>query len=252
MAPPASKRNSSVQPGARCVGRPSAVKSGSRVPVERMLPRQLQSALQQEVAGASEVSAPIVSALDRRFNITDRYGLSRRRLRAYLQRFAQHSLSHDETDKTEAEEGGRWPERLRAHRKRQQSVASILDTVFGRLADCSPELWERRAYLMLLGMVYERLGAGEEDLPTEELVALAKVLAENRRVEVRSRERVVGSEDSEPGEKASGELPERFADVVRQVYGTNFQAPDERQPEPLPDEGSPGASPTSIDANGAI
>ena len=118
----------------------------------------------------------------------------------------------------------RWPERLRAHRTRQASVASILDAAFGCLADCSPELWERRAYLMLVGMVYERLGAGEQEIPTDELVALAKVLAENRRVEVRSRAGDSPGRAVEPGARNDGPLPERFADIVRQVYGTNFQA----------------------------
>ena len=42
-------------------------------------------------------------------------------------------------------------------RRRQVSVAAILDETFGELAKCDPDLWERRAYLMLIGLVYEKL-----------------------------------------------------------------------------------------------
>ncbi|MDO8630534.1 MAG: hypothetical protein Q7R41_08570, partial [Phycisphaerales bacterium] len=38
-----------------------------------------------------------------------------------------------------------------AFRRRQASVAVILDRTFGSMAKCNPELWERRAYLMLMG-----------------------------------------------------------------------------------------------------
>ncbi len=141
------------------------------------------------------------------------------------------------SNSSEAPAQDRWPERLRAHRTRQASVASILDTAFGRLADCSPELWERRAYLMLVGMVYERLGAGEQEIPTDELVALAKVLAENRRVEVRSRAGDQLGGAVETGAGNDGRLPKRFGDIVRQVYGISFQTPQTQRT--LPGERSP-------------
>lgn len=65
-------------------------------------------------------------------------------------------------------------------RQRQVSVAAILDETFGELAKCDPDLWERRAYLMLIGLVYEKLATCESTLPTDELISLAKALAENR------------------------------------------------------------------------
>jgi hypothetical protein len=112
-----------------------------------------------------------------------------------------------------------------AFRRRQASVAVILDRTFGSMAKCNPELWERRAYLMLMGTVYERLAAGPEDIPTDELIALAKALAENRRVEARSRDGITDS--LSPGIRGSGELPEQFGGIVRQLYGTNFCDPGE-------------------------
>ena len=46
-----------------------------------------------------------------------------------------------------------WGDKLNACRRRQQSVAAILDRTFGQWAESNPDLWERRAYLMLIGLV---------------------------------------------------------------------------------------------------
>ncbi len=129
----------------------------------------------------------------------------------------------------EGEAGGPAPStdyatKLRDHRTRQTSVAAILDNTFGPLAECNPDLWGRRAYLMLVGLVYERLGAHELEIPTEELVALAKVLAEHRRAEQREPDgAAVGNGKSDAAKRAvNGSLPDRIHDVVRQLYGTDF------------------------------
>ena len=98
--------------------------------------------------------------------------------------------------------------------------------MFGQFAESSPELWDRRAYLMLVGLVYERLATNEAELSTADLVALSKVLAENRRAEAQSRKQTVADDGSQDSASPSDELPEHFAETVRQVYGTNFQMPD--------------------------
>ena len=184
-------------PGAQ---RPAA----SRQPISRLLPESLLEELGRTAASVEAVTPDVVKALDDRLRIAERYGVSRRRL-------AKHLSGLKET--------------LESHRHRQATVSAILDETFGQLATCKPELWDRRAYLMLVGLVYERLATNEEDLPTEELVALAKVLAESRRAQSRPRDSVAVEEA--PGSKASrdGPLPDRFADIVRQIYGTDFQAP---------------------------
>ena len=130
----------------------------------------------------------------------------------------------------EGEAGGPAPStdyatKLRDHRTRQTSVAAILDNTFGPLAQCNPDLWGRRAYLMLVGLVYERLGGHELEIPTEELVALAKVLAEHRRAEQREpNDAAPGNGQSKPTKRTvNGTLPDRISDVVRQLYGTDFQ-----------------------------
>ena len=113
--------------------------------------------------------------------------------------------------------------KVRAHRCRQASVASILNRTFGRFAKSNPELWERRAYLMLVGLMYERLAVNEKEISTDELTALSKALAEQRRAEAQAGDgRGV---ETDHAENRDGELPQDFAEIVRQVYGTNFQPP---------------------------
>ena len=120
---------------------------------------------------------------------------------------------------------------LQEYRARQVSVAAILDAVFGPLAQCAPDLWERRAYLMLVGMVYERLAGDEDEVSTADLVSLAKVLAEIRRAHSRyplaaDPASADNSDDDAPAGPAPGRLPDRLADLIRQVYGTNFHPPE--------------------------
>jgi len=116
-----------------------------------------------------------------------------------------------------------WEGKVRAHRCRQASVASILNRTFGRFAKSNPELWERRAYLMLVGLMYERLAVNEKEISTDELTALSKALAEQRRAEAQARDG--RGAETDQAENRDGELPQDFAEVVRQVYGTNFQPP---------------------------
>jgi len=113
------------------------------------------------------------------------------------------------------------------HRVRQACISSLLKGWFGGFADECPELWERRAYLQIVGMIYERLSTGGEDISTEELIKLSKALAENRRVEVRASARST-EENVDAG--AEGELPDSFMKIVRRVYGTNFDTPNEPEP----------------------
>ncbi len=223
-------------PSVRCLPR-------RRVSVDEILPPTLIEEIQGFVHAAPAVTAKLVKELDDRFDIEDRFGVSRRRLRNYVQTLHDKSAPSPRggaQPKSSAQRNGSIDNvpvpdeskpvggaRLRAHRLRQASIASILDATFGSLADCSPELWDRRAYLMLVGMVYDRLALAEDELPSEELIALAKVLAEARRAEVRAREHERSNESQDSAPPPTGPLPENFADIVRQVYGTNFHAPSE-------------------------
>lgn len=111
------------------------------------------------------------------------------------------------------------PDRMRTHRRRQASVAMILDKTFGELAESDAQLWDHRAYLMLVGLVYERLATNEKELSTDELVALAKILAENRRADARRPPCKQTTDEEKAPTKNDGPLPKPFADAVREVYG---------------------------------
>ena len=124
--------------------------------------------------------------------------------------------------------GDNWDEKIRAHRERQESVSAILDQTFNEHGKNNPDLWERKAYLMLVGLVYEKLATCEEELSTNELVSLAKVLAENRRAEVRSRSHPGDYQVDHNHRNRSGKLPENLTGVIRQIYGANLQMPNQK------------------------
>ncbi len=128
------------------------------------------------------------------------------------------------SDTSEPETSDGWQEKVQAHRKRQASVATILNRTFGRFAKSHPDLWERRAYLMLVGVMYQWLAANEKEVSTDELVSLSKMLAEQRRAEAQSHD---GGEKETEATGGRGELPGDFGEAVKQIYGTNFQAPSE-------------------------
>ena len=203
------------------VGGPRA----TRAQLEKLLPAEVIAALGEAARSRAPITAKLLQDLDGRFSIAERYGVSARRLRTFIERGRRRSAESKDHPCGEASSEEGWSEKLRAHRRRQASVASILDATFGRLGDCDPSLWERRAYLMLVGLVYERLATNEEELATEELVSLARVLAEHRRIDARAGT-AESKQESAPGIKpAGGNLPDHFADVVRQIYGTDFQGP---------------------------
>ena len=85
---------------------------------------------------------------------------------------------------------------------------------------------------MLVGLVYEKLATNEMGIATDELVALAKILAEIRRTETRTpHTRNERTDSTDPkkgkdGKERSRELPGEFAQTIREIYGTNYQPPD--------------------------
>jgi hypothetical protein len=116
-----------------------------------------------------------------------------------------------------------YDDRLKEHRARQASVAAVLDELFGPLEKCKPRRWEYRAYLLVVGLIYTRLSTDCE-LETKDIVDLAKVLAEQRRARAVARTAAAKAGKKPKASKAEGELPENFGEIVRRIYGTNFQA----------------------------
>ena len=195
-----------------------------RLPVEQILPKDIQALIERVVTSAPRVDHEWVDRLDREHGLTGRFGLSRRRLHLYLNRTRKQCLAASGRtllDQKEHEDGDKsWQRRIHRLRRRQASVAAVLDQTFGMLAASNPNLWERRAYLMLVGLVYVRLATHEDDISTDELVSLAKILAETRRANGRSRDPVTEPVTGEAPARLE-RLPPHFARLVRQVYGAN-------------------------------
>lgn len=204
-----------------------------RRPVARILPRELVAQLAAFANDHARISDAVVLQADRQYDVTARFDISKLRLRNFLKRCRARStapLVAEPPSKAEVavvapgrpEPDRSFEERLREHRRRQVSLACILDTTFGHIGRCSPDLWERRAYLLLVGLVYERLATGKADISTGDLVSLAKVLTDLRRSEQREAKHDAAASSRAPAVSPEGQLPSQLADVVRQVYGTKL------------------------------
>ena len=194
-----------------------------RRPIERVLPPATVEELVRRACAGAEINEEQVAAWDAEFGVGETYGVSRRRLRSFLRRVR---VGHEAIDggggppATDAAPGA-GGERLQAHRLRQASVAALLEATFGTFDDSNPDLWERRAYLLLVGLVYERLATGEQDIPTRELASLAKILSDGRRGREGGRD-LNGRPSCDRPAVPGGPRPDRFADLIREVYGANL------------------------------
>ena len=231
-----------------------------RLRLELLLPESIITEVRSQIAADTQITPGLVERLDRELQITKRCGVSQKRLQNYLDRVrsaaqaapAQGARSNTPTTPTrepsdsasespdstaepsEATSGPSDPtsesthpttgpaDELKDQRQRQLCIAAILDETFGQFAKSDPNLWSRRAYLMLVGVVYERLATSKKELSTDELIALAKVLAANRRAEAQLRkDRRPDDEPETPAPVPKGDLPEHLREAIRQIYGTN-------------------------------
>ena len=201
--------------------------TAKRTPVAELLPEEIKGQLHELAGSAAAITPKLAQDLDRRFSLTKQHGVSRRRLMNYLRRLPRSGEPEPNSagSSSPCAQPAAPEETLGDRRARQAHVAEILQATFGDLAQCNPELWDRRAYLMLVGLVYERLAVGEAEISTEEVVALAKVLSESRRVALKANEAGSAGDDRGEVNGRRGPLPNRFAEVVRQVYGTDFPSP---------------------------
>lgn len=133
-------------------------------------------------------------------------------------------------------EGDAWSQRLAEHRSRQASVATILERLAGPLSACRPHLWGKRAWWMLIGLIYERLATDAEGISTGDLLTMARVLTES--AEGADRKRASGRKSRRAREAA---LP----DVVRRLYGIELRGAragsgaHARPPEPASSDQAP-------------
>ncbi len=179
--------------------------------IDRRLPIEVLKAVTEAVKAAKVFDDELVRSLDERYELRNKYLISPLGLRTFLYRI-------------HAPDGATPTVNLAKHRRRQKSIAELLDHVFGPWRKCRPELWEHRTFLMLVGILYERLATNEKEIPTKELVAMSKALAEQRRAQAQSGASHESNEERpDPGD---GQLPANFPVVVRQIYGMDFEVMD--------------------------
>ena len=198
-------------------------------PFEKDLPAAVADELCEIACSDLDITEEFVRGLEKRLDLHRCHQITPRRLGNYLRRLRKRAAG-EKPMPCPAERippDAKGDEKLRTHRMRQAWVASILEATFGSFAECNPDLWDRHAYLMLVGSVYDRLANSEAEIATDELAALAKVLAECRRVAVPREPTPRKAKVRDEAVSPRGRLPERFAGVVRQVYGANFQGPNE-------------------------
>ncbi|MBI1826144.1 MAG: hypothetical protein HY287_04245 [Planctomycetes bacterium] len=103
--------------------------------------------------------------------------------------------------------------------ERQACVSKILEKVFRPLEECDPKLWRRRAYLLLIAIVYERMAMDRSEISTKELTELAKVLTQNDGKGRKGRSPKANSKTRVPTAENGAALHE----AVRELYGTNLK-----------------------------
>lgn len=161
-------------------------------------------------ACAASVTTEMAKTLDEEFGLREKYGVEQ----------PWHFLVRER----EAAVEDQFISNLKGVRRRQRRAGKILRKTMGKEVESDRRLWEDSAYLNLVEKIYVRLMEDKSGLPTEELTALSKAMAEHRRVSAR-----------EPGatgpEAVKGELPEDFGEAVKQIYGTNFQTTEPRSHE---------------------
>lgn len=211
------------------------------LPVEEAIPVDVLRQIEKVARWRGALNLRTARCLVTQFDTRKRFGVNAPRLLDHLTRAA---ATEDQSEAAEMAQGPGerepTPAALQNHRQRQNTIAEILDSVFGRMKECNTDLWERRAWLMLVGMVYDRLASQELNIPTEELVSLSKILSPNRRSPLRPGQETPAYDtagrsptDSAPGGEPT--LPPGLAQLVRQVYGTDLPAspqPDPQSPAP--------------------
>jgi len=173
----------------------------TRKAIRNRLPAAERRALHEKLLAAEKVTTELAETLDREYGLRDKYNVAQ----------PWHFLVRER----EAAEEELYLTRLKNVRRRQLRAGKVLKKIYGKQVESDRALWENGAYLQLVERIFVRLTDEKSGMPTAELTALTKAMAEHRRVSAR------GPEAAETG--AGGELPEQFAETVRQIYGVNIR-----------------------------
>lgn len=118
--------------------------------------------------------------------------------------------------------------------RRWEAARRIVHQAVGTEDEHDPRIWERGLYQLWLWLVVERLVVRRDEIDVGELSVISKMLYDQRKLsldEVKQRHKD-GDGAQGNGAARSTQLPEHFGELVRQIYGTNFQANDEVSRKP--------------------
>ncbi|MCP4248726.1 MAG: hypothetical protein GY778_16905 [bacterium] len=109
-------------------------------------------------------------------------------------------------------------------RRRWENARTVIREAVGRAEDHDPRIWERGVYQLWLWLVVERLVVRRDELDVSELSVISKMLHDQRKLSLDEAKQQAKSHDEQGnGAAPSARLPEHFGEIVRQIYGTNFQ-----------------------------
>ena len=125
-------------------------------------------------------------------------------------------------------------EQLRRRWRRTRVLISAVVEIEG---EHDPRIWERGAYQLWLWLVVEQLVIRRDDVDVDDLSAISKMLRDQRKLSLEELKRCHQATDQSKTKVHSTKLPEHFGDLVRQIYGTNFQG-DCAEPGTAKDDGA--------------
>ena len=108
-------------------------------------------------------------------------------------------------------------------RRRCKKAGDVIRDMTGRDDRQNPSFWEQGAYQLWMRLVVELivLSRGEPDLSV--LSSISKMLHEHRKIGMQEVKHSKNAASRSHQGADPTELPEQFGDVVRRIYGTNFQ-----------------------------
>ncbi|HUU82569.1 MAG TPA: hypothetical protein VM243_03595 [Phycisphaerae bacterium] len=119
-------------------------------------------------------------------------------------------------------------------RRRWREARQIVREIVGRQDEHDPRIWEHGLYLLWLWLAVEYVVVRRDDMDSAELAALSKMIFDQRKLSLEQAKQLRKAAGPEGGDTAdTTKLPEHFGELVRQIYGTNFQ-----------DDAAPGESAT--------
>ncbi len=114
-----------------------------------------------------------------------------------------------------------------AFRDRMRHIGGLIRESFGPRRGSDSASVTRDACRVVVSLIIETLSEATEQISTEELAAVCKMLAEQRKLDIAQMEierkypkKPSGGNRSPTGRR--GPLPERFGQIVEEIYGTNI------------------------------